>query len=210
VLAACAGQTVDVDDHGILMPTLRIEVPKHAAGPSGAPAAEPLPGPLPSRGPYGIDSELTYGSGSFQGGAGDYELLSWQILFYAGTDPADGNAVQARVLFGTEFLHFDMRGAGISDEGGSYGVAGGFETDWLLSPVLAAYARGTGSALAVDTLALRGELGLRVQPLDQLEGFLAYRWWAVQRQDLFESLLGTAVDIDLRTDGLVLGLGVVF
>jgi hypothetical protein len=48
-----------------------------------------------------------------------------------------------------------------------------------------------------------------VQPFDALELFCGYRWWRVQREDVLE-VFGTGVEIDMHTDGIVVGFGLVF
>jgi hypothetical protein len=212
-LAACtSNSTLDFEDHGILLPTLRIELPKRATGPTGAPEAESA-GPAPSRGRFGLCSELTYGSGSFASGSGDYELFSWQLFAYLGTDPAPEQPFAARLLFGTEYLHLDVDGAGSSgatrDDGGSFGLAVGVETDFRCFPGGAVYARGTAGLLAPDTATARLETGLRVQPFDALELFAGYRWWRVRREDVLD-VFGSGLDIDMHTDGIVVGFGLVF
>lgn len=202
-LAGCAsGPDANLQDHGILMPTLRFEF-ERAHRHRAQPADEP------PRRSVGLGLEVTGGGGSFAGGDGEYNLVSVQGHVSLSTPTQE--RLRAAALLGLEYLNVDLTRQSATteiDDGGSFGPFAGFDVGYEVVDLLECYAHGTATALLPPSSSLRGELGLRFQPGPPLQLFLAYRWWRLQRDDV--DLFGTNTDLDLHTDGVVFGMSLLF
>lgn len=199
-LAACAsGPDVSLQDHGIFLPTMRFDY-------STAQTQSPTE---PRARNSGVGGELTGGRGSFAGGDGEYELVSVQGWMYLATPRLE--RLRAGALLGLEYLGVDLEQRAVAteiDDGGSFGVLVGFDLGYEFVDRLEVYAHGTATALLPPSSSLRGELGLRWRPAPPLETFLGYRWWRLQREEA--GVFGVDSDLDLHTDGVVVGFGLVF
>lgn len=203
LLGACAtNQRINIQDHGILLPTLRLERPADRTE-EGAPAARSAAGWL---------NEIAYGQGNYAGGAAEYEVWAAQTASWFGTDPRE--PVFARAFAGLEFLHLSVDdpslAGGSGDSGGALGPMVGLEVSWSFAADADVYVRGSAAGLLPDTTSSRGEAGLRARASAGVELFLGYRWWRVRRDDAFETGGLNDVNIDLHTDGIVFGLGLRF
>ncbi|GAB4152587.1 MAG: hypothetical protein Fur0037_21390 [Planctomycetota bacterium] len=198
LLAACSsGPDVSVQDHGIAMPAIRLDyMSARDSAPRGTRDS-------------GLGLEVTGGGGSFAGGDGEYDLMSAQGHLYLATPGTE--RFRTGALLGLEYLSIDVSQRNSPtpiDDGGSIGIFAGFDVGYECADRWEAYARATGTLLVPPSKSVRGELGLRFQPARSVEFFGAYRWWRLQRDDF--DLLLTGADLDLHTDGPVLGMSLLF
>lgn len=183
--AACSSnQDLQVHDHGLPQAGLRFAV-------------------------RSFEVEATGGSGHVAAGDLDYNLSAAQFLlrYPLPTEPL----LAVTPLLGVEALHFGTaapNGLGL-DGFTSFGGAAGIDLRRRLLGGLSAYGRGTATWLFEPARSLRAEVGLSYVTEAQVELFAAMRWWRLS-EDGVDLGLGGQRDLDLRTDGVVLGVGLRF
>jgi hypothetical protein len=193
VLAACvSGPDIDLRDEGVVVPALRVHV---------RPSSQPLVGPAANTAVV----EASYAAGTVAG-IDDYELLSLQGRAQVGTDP--GEPLSARLLGGVEFAWMRLEEGSTSAKDEGFGPMLGTEVSWHCLEPLWLYARGTAAWCLPEMTSTQVEAGLSAWPVERCELFVAFRWWRVRREEI--AIFGSDSDLDLRTDGLVLGAGIVF
>jgi hypothetical protein len=188
-------------DHGVFLPTMRFD---YSTAQSQSPTE-------PRARNTGMGLEVTGGGGKFDSGAGKYDLVSVQGYLYLATPSSEH--LRAGGLLGLEFLGVSVSQEGATvkvSDGGALGPLVGFDVGYEFVDRLEVYGRATGTAMLPPASSLRGELGVRFRAGPPLELFCGYRWWRVQRksEDWFNA--SSDADLDLHTDGVVLGMGLIF
>jgi hypothetical protein len=73
------------------------------------------------------------------------------------------------------------------------------------------YGRGTFSTMLHPSTSARGELGLRYSVQDTLRVFTGYRWWRYRyEEDSGPFGLSDELDVDIATEGLLVGMEISF
>ena len=200
--ASCSSSPdLSFQDHGILMPTLRFDY-------STAQTESPTEHRARNS---GVGMELTGGGGKFAGGAGEYDLVSVQGYMYLATPSTE--RLRAGALLGLEYLGVSVSQAGATvnaSDGGAFGPLVGFDVGYAFVDRFEVYGHATGTAMLPPASSLRGELGVRFRPAPPLELFCGYRWWRLQRQSVSWLSGSSDAGLDLHTDGVVVGMGLVF
>lgn len=214
VMGACAvSKDIDGSDTGLLYPTFRTTVDVFRKEPKGS--SRPL---------LGIEVGLSEGQGHFDEPVGPGEFIGLGPTNFNGptTVHMDFRLREATVaarggvrlkekwniegLAGLGYNQFRLIASdGMQTEIDSqerWGPVIGARFGWQALEWLEVYARGQYLWLSTANVSEQLELGLDFRATKWLHFFTAYRTWRYTHDSFFENL----ADIDIRTDGVVLGV----
>lgn len=214
MVAACAvSKDIDGSDDGLLYPTFRTTVQIVRKEPKGK--SRPL---------LGIEVGASEGMGHF-----DESLAVGQFLGFNGTEfrgpmpvHIDFRMREATVaarggvrlaerwnIEGIAGLGYNQIRIRASQDGlveaanqERWGPVVGVQFGWQALRWLELYARGQYLFLGLDNRSQQLELGVNFRATRWLHFFTAYRTWRFTHDAIFENV----ADVDIRTDGIVLGL----
>lgn len=170
-------------------------------------------------GPVSIEFSVDAASGDFTSPATaswsttDYDLLEVAAAARSGTVFGASEKLMIRGLLGVGFHHgsFDVAipsQPNVTRDSNRVGVVTGAEIGYRPVDALRLYGRST-IFLGLDAYSQKAEAGLEVELADsRIFVYAGWRHWTFERDDL--SLFSGSNNIDLRSQGLLLGLGMRF
>jgi len=216
VLVGCVtSKDIEGSDNGLLYPTIRGTVDL---------LRKPAPAPNRSQPLFAVEGGFTGGNGSFTEPLGTGQILRLDESLFQG--PGDvridfrmreatllvraGKRLHQRIniegIGGLGYNYFKVKANdGVEFDRKSFerfGPVLGVRLGWQALSWLEIYGRGTYLFLGPDNSSEQLEFGADFRVCNTVHLFLAYRLWRYQQEEIFES----EADIDIRTDGIVLGL----
>jgi hypothetical protein len=154
----------------------------------------------------GLSFEATRAEGD-TGPASNYSVRSMQLQ--GRYRFADTPRVRGKLLFGLEYADLDAQVGSFHRSNAVAGPAIGLDFDVPIAGPLGGYARGSFSAMVRATTSIRGEVGMRATLGRGTDIFVGYRVWRFE-QDEIDLRTAPDSDLEIRTEGLVIGMGFQF
>ncbi len=154
----------------------------------------------------GLSFEATRAEGD-TGPASNYSVRSMQLQ--GRYRFADTPRVRGKLLFGLEYADLDAQVGSFHRSNPVLGPAIGLDLEVPIAGPLAGYAHGSFSAMLRATTSVRGELGMRATLGRYTNVFVGYRVWNFEQDDINQAFAPDS-DLEIRTEGLVIGMGFQF
>ncbi len=203
LLAACGGQDLIVRDDDAFFPTFRAT---YSPGRGPAPEADP-DAPADPRG-WGNSLEFALSGVDDSANSRDYDMLEATFAYRGGATVRRVWAIEGLVGLGYNDLNIQPL-PGVSKQNHDYyGLFAGGEVRFAATHEIGLYFRATGLFSGVDNSS-QVELGVSYALNRVLRLFGGWRQWELELEN---AGLGSAgeFDVDLKTQGIVLGLGLDF
>ena len=204
LLAACGGQNLVVRDTGAIFPTFRTTFLPSSRGP--APEDDPgAPGP---RTTWRSNLEFALSGVDDSADNRDYEMLEYSLAYRGGALVRKRWTFDGMIGLGYNDLDIQPLPGTSKQNHDYYGLLVGAEIGFAATHKLGFYFRYTGLTTGVDRSGQR-EVGVSYSLTRVVRLFGGWRRWDLEIENAGLGPAGT-FEIDLRTEGIVLGLGLDF